>query len=131
MPYAKAVRMIEKCSEPDISKEYPGASDCSIKNAKKISKLIYKTYPRLDNSGVLTRMCIFHSEKGVVVEFCNEFGVFTFTCKNNGEIHYYQYMMGKDSPWTQDYESLPDEKEIIRHIKRKRLPYEKRWKTTT
>lgn len=129
MPYTKAVEMIEKCREPDISKEYPGASNCSINNAKRISKLIYKTFPRLDNSSRgLTRMCIFHSKKGVIVEFCNEFGVFSFTSKNNGEIHYYQCMMGQDSPWTQDYKSLPNEKEIIRHIKRKRLPYERRQK---
>ena len=128
MPYAKAVRMIEKCREPDISKKYTGANNCSIKNAKNISKLIYKTYPSLDKSGILTGMLIIHSEKGVVVEFFNELGFFAFTSKNNGEIHYYQCMRGQDSPWTQDYKSLPDEKEIIRHIKRKRLPYEKRQK---
>ena len=117
MPYSKAVKMIEDCSN---------TSDSSKENAKKISKLIYKTFPKIEKEGPLTRLCVFNGkEKGISVEYSNEIGTFCFTCRNDGAIHYYQSLLGRDQWWEQDYEAMPTEKEIVRHLKRKRFPREK------
>lgn len=113
MPYEKAVDMIESNSNKDC---------LSVINSKIISRLIYDTFPNLDEE-FLTQLCIFHSEKGIIVELSNLFGYFSFTSNTRGEVAYYQCMRGEsDNIWRQIYQSLPDKKEIIKHIKRKRIP---------
>lgn len=116
MSQKQAISLIEEgLSNPNCT---------SAENAKKISALIYKTFPDLDeNFSLATYMDIVHVENGITVEYCNLSCAFAFECRDDGSIKYSQFVRGNDdhSWWEDIYEQFPSDSEIIKNIKRKRL----------
>lgn len=85
--------------------------------------MVYEAFPNLDNEGGLTSLCVFPAAGGLTIELANNYGYHSFTLKETGEVRYYQAPLGdNDVFYTQAYDNFPSEKEIIKHIKRKRLP---------
>lgn len=114
MSYENATSMIE-----GIRQALPSAKE----NAKNISKVVYETFPNLDELEPNTRLCILKIEDGIAAELTNPYGYFCFNCKNDGSITYCQTNYGDDDrTFIQSYPSYPADKEIKKHIKRKRFP---------
>lgn len=122
MSLATAYKQIE-----NRDSRLPAINEIAKTHARAIVDIIYETYPNLDEiAGVFWNAGIHHREDHIAVELMNGKGCITFSCKNDRSIRCIVWMRARpDSEWEETLETF-SESDITTHIKRKRLPKEKR-----
>ena len=106
----------------------PPTTNEALQNAERIARIVYELDPDLDSKdSLLSSLKVVHDESGILLSFNNEYGIFEFTCFDNGRFKFYQYMFIKNaqSYLLEENDIELTDKEIKQRLKRKRYPYNK------